>query len=153
MAADTQGGGHLQEAPYPMTDRQAILDEASEAHASPPPHLSAIEDAKAEVAGLVNDVRAYVDAERALWTGRAAFTGKTLKSISIWSVVLAGLTIGALNVLILGGLLILSAFFGPIAATLIILGVVLLAIAIGAFIVVRKAKLLKFKSTNSDTSS
>jgi hypothetical protein len=138
-----------------MTDRQAILDEASVAQARPlnPPHLSAIEDAKAEVAGLIADVRAYVEAERALWTGRAAFTGKTLKSISIWSVVLAGLAIGALNVMILGGLLILSAFFGPIAATLMILGAVLLAIAIAAFIVVRKAKLLKFKSTNSDMTS
>ena len=153
MAAGAPIGGRLQKASYPMTDRQAILDEASEAQATPPPHLSAIEEAKAEVFGLVNDVRAYVEAERALWTGRAAFTGKTLKSISIWSVVLAGLTIAALNVLILGGLLILSAFFGPIAATLIILGFVLLAIAIAALIVVRKAKLLKFKSTDNDTSS
>jgi hypothetical protein len=139
-----------------MTDRQPVLDEGGGVEAevqtsdTPIPPLSAIADAKAEVSGLVNDVRAYVVAERALWTGRAAFTGKTLKSISILSVILSGLIIGALNVLILGGLLILSAFFGPIAATLIILGCVLLVITIIAFIVMRKAKLLKFNSTNRD---
>ena len=133
-----------------MTDHQPITDEAIDAPSSAaPPHVSAIAEAKAEVEGLIADIRAYVDAERALWTGRAAFTGKTLKSISILSVILAGLVIGALNVMILGGLLILSAYFGPIAATLILLGAVILAMAITAFIVVRKARLLKFKSAEA----
>ncbi len=130
-----------------MTDHPPILDDATETNA---PNLSAIAEAKAEVAGLVQDVRAYIDAERALWTGRAAFTGKTIKSISILSVILAGLTIAALNVLVLGGLLILSAFFGPIAATLIILGVVLLVIVALGFIVMGKVKSLNFRSADDD---
>lgn len=110
------------------------------------PQLTALGEAKAEVEGLVRDVRAYVEAERALWTGRAAFTGKTVKSISILGIIAAGLTIGALNVLALGGLLILAAYFGPIAATLIMLGALILVITICAAIIKSKVKLLKFKN-------
>lgn len=105
---------------------------------------SAIADAKAEVEGLVRDVRAYVEAERALWAGRAAFTGQTVKSISILGVIAAGLTIGTLNVLALGGLLILAANFGPVAATLIMVGALILVIAICAAMIKSKVKLLKF---------
>ena len=111
-----------------------------------PSHLSAIAEAKAEVEGLIHDMRAYVEAERALWAGRASFTGKTVKSISIFGVIAAGLTIGALNVLALGGLLILAANFGPVAATLIMLGALILVIAICAAIIKSKVKLLKFKA-------
>ena len=105
---------------------------------------AAIGAAKAEIQGLIHDVTAYVAAERALWTGRAAFTGKTLKSAAIVGVILAGLVIGMLTVLALGGLLILDSFFGPVAATLILAGGMTVLIAILAFLLTRTVKSLKF---------
>ena len=107
---------------------------------------AAIQEARDEVLGLINDARAYFEAERNYWSGRAAFTGKTLKSASILGVILAGLVIGLLIILALGGLLILAKFYGPIAATLIMAGVLILLSAIVAFALTKTIKSLKFKN-------
>ena len=127
-----------------MSDAPDAMNDASDIDART--GSAAIREARDEVLGLVHDARAYVEAEREYWLGRAAFTGKALKSASILGVVLAGLVVGLLSILALGGLLILAAFYGPIAATLIMAGVLLLLSAIVAFALTRTVKSLKFKN-------
>ncbi len=134
-----------------MTDRpmpfETESDVPSQSTSTEAEGSAALHEAKAEVMGLVHDVRAYVAAERALWTGRAAFTGKTLKQAAIIGAVLVGLVVGALNILALGGLLILSSVWGPIAATLVMTGGIVVIIAALAFWLMRIIKSLKFSDS------
>ncbi len=107
---------------------------------------STMGQAKADMADLLQEVRALYAAEKEYVSGRFSFTFKKVQKISLLSGLLFILAICLLVNLTLGSLLILAHFFGPITATFAVTGVLILIITVLAIWTKKMLHDLKLKS-------
>jgi uncharacterized membrane protein YqjE len=84
-------------------------------------------------ATLIADIRATVATEMALLQARAALASHGARRAAIWGGIAAAAAIVALLTLCIGMILILLPLVGPLAATLIVVALLLIVAAFGAW--------------------
>ena len=101
-------------------------------HSADPAQRSLVDD----VRQMVSDGRTLLEAELAYQKSRAAVAGAGAKSVAIWGALAVALVFFTLMAVIIGALLALADYFGPLASMAIVVGVMLLA-TLGAALAVR----------------
>jgi len=128
----------LQDKEIPVLDEERLSDDAATSFADEAEPKSL----KSQVTGLIEDVRILAHAEVEYYRAKLSINMAATKRV----VVLAGVAIisgtTAIIALILGLLLILSDYLGPIAATAIVTGAALLVAAITMGMTIKRAKRL-----------
>ncbi|CAO1652405.1 phage holin family protein [Parasphingorhabdus sp. NYA22] len=128
----------LQDKEIPVLDEERLSDDAAASFADEAEPKSL----KSQVTGLIEDVRILAHAEVDYYRAKLSINMAATKRV----VVLAGVAIisgsTAIIALILGLLLILSDYLGPIAATAIVTGAALLIAAITMGMAIKRAKRL-----------
>ncbi|MEH6661939.1 MAG: phage holin family protein [Parasphingorhabdus sp.] len=128
----------LQDKDIPVLDEERLSDDAAASFADETEPKSL----KSQVTGLIEDVRILAHAEVEYYRAKLSVNMAATKRV----VVLAGVAIisgsTAIIALILGLLLILSDYLGPIAATAIVTGAALLVAAITMGMAIKRAKRL-----------
>jgi len=128
----------LQDKEIPVLDEERLSDDAAASFADE----AESKTLKSQVTGLIEDVRILAHAEVEYYRAKLSINMAATKRV----VVLAGVAIisgtTAIIALILGLLLILSDYLGPIAATAIVTGAALLVAAITMRMATKRAKKL-----------
>jgi len=128
----------LQDKEIPVLDEERLSDDAAASFADE----AESKTLKSQVTGLIEDVRILAHAEVEYYRAKLSINMAATKRV----VVLAGVAIisgtTAIIALILGLLLILSDYLGPIAATAIVTGAALLVAATTMRMATKRAKKL-----------
>lgn len=89
-----------------------------------------------DVRQMVSDGRTLLEAELTYQKSRAAVAGAGAKSVAVWGALALALVFFTLMALIVGALLVLAHYFGPLLATGIVVVILLLA-TLGAALAAR----------------
>ena len=102
-------------------------------HSADPAQRSLVDD----VRQMVYDGRTLLEAELAYQKSRAAVAGAGAKSVAVWGALALALAFFTLMAVVVGALLVLAHYFGPLAAMGIVVGVLLIA-TLGAALAARR---------------
>ncbi|WP_309751402.1 phage holin family protein [Novosphingobium sp.] len=101
-------------------------------HGDDPAQRSLVDD----VRQMVSDGRTLLEAELAYQKSRAAVAGVGAKGVAVWGALALALVFFTLMALIVGALLVLAHYLGPVLATGMVTGVLLMA-TLGAALAAR----------------